>query len=67
MRCTEQSRAAILSDCLMKGNCQVPINHSHYDQMYQSAYTISVEVQVPGSDNICPYMQSIVAAGRVLL
>ena len=51
----------------MKGNCQVPINHSHYDQMYQSGYTISVEVQVPGSDNICPYMQSRVSAGRVLV
>ena len=51
----------------MKGNCQVPINHSHYDQMYQNGCTISVEVQVPGSDNICPYMQSRVSAGRVLV
>ena len=31
-------------------NIQVPIDHSHYDQMYQSGCAISADVQVPGSD-----------------
>ena len=34
----------------IEGDFQVPINHSHYDQMYQSGCAISVDVQVPGSD-----------------
>ena len=33
-----------------EGDFQVPVNHSHYDQMYQSGCAISVDVQVPGSD-----------------
>ena len=34
----------------IEGDFQVPINHSHYDQMYQSGCAISVDVQVPESD-----------------
>mgnify|MGYP001167010586 CR=1 FL=1 len=34
----------------IEGDFQVPINHSHYDQMYQSGCAISVDVQVSGSD-----------------